>query len=105
MTKSREPINGRATEGGAVFVEEAESLALARRAMEVLDRVGRLLDALSPSEIESIASRIRPDLAAGDQHAASWRIFRARHRVLRAVFAAQRDGFARIVHTCVGKGT
>jgi hypothetical protein len=68
-----------------------EPLALLGRAMEMLSGVSRLFEALSPAEVEAMAARMHIGITQHDDpHAVFWRVYIARHRVLKDVFATQR---------------
>jgi hypothetical protein len=70
-----------------------ESLAIVTGALDMLEAVGHLLDALSPAEVQATAERAHLGRLS-DAHAGYWRVFSARHRVLADVFATQRSTFA-----------
>lgn len=70
-----------------------DSLAIVTRALDMLDAVGHLLEALSPAEVQATAERAHLGRLA-DVHAGYWKVFSARHRVLSEVFATQRATFA-----------
>src|SRR5579859_650656 len=79
-----------------------EPLAVLGRAMEVLSGVTRLLEALSPAEVEATAARTHFRIEeTNDRHAVFWRVYAARHRVLMDVFATQRaELLARAARAC-----
>jgi hypothetical protein len=68
-----------------------EPLAVLGRAMEVLSGVTRLLEALSPADVEATAARTHLGIERHhDRYAVFWRVYMARHRVLTDIFATQR---------------
>jgi predicted component of type VI protein secretion system len=67
-----------------------EPLAILRRAMHILTGVSRLLEALSPDDIQAMATRLHRGVERQqDAHAVYWRVYEARHRVLMEVFSTQ----------------
>lgn len=67
-----------------------EPSAVLGRAMEILSGVNRLLEALSPADVEATAARIHFGVERqDDRHAVFWKVYVARHRVLMDVFATQ----------------
>lgn len=80
--------------GAAELGSEQGADGLVKRAMAMLDAVSGLLQALSPTEIESAAhTQLR---AAEGTHVVYWKVFGVRHRVLTDVFATQKATFARL---------
>jgi hypothetical protein len=81
---------------------EDEPLAVLGRAMEVLSGVTRLLEALSPADVEAMAARLHLGLERqADRYAVFWKVYVARHRVLTDVFATQRaELLARAARAC-----
>jgi hypothetical protein len=79
-----------------------EPLVVLGRAMEVLSGVSRLLEALSPAEVEATAARVNLGIdQRDDRHSVFWRLYVARHRVLVDVFATQRaELLARAARAC-----
>lgn len=79
-----------------------EPLAVLGRAMEVLSSVTRLLEALSPADVEATAARTYLGIERqDDRHAVFWNVYAARHRVLMDVFATQRaELLARAARAC-----
>jgi len=91
MTTARGSNN---VESGATD-DDAATAAIVRRALEMLDAVKQLLDALSPSEIQATAARVflgrldgRPDVL--------WNVYGNRHQALVAVFASQHAAFTQV---------
>jgi hypothetical protein len=66
---------------------------IVRRALEILDAVKPLLEALSPSEIEAATARVYLGRLDG-QPEAIWSVYGRRHQALVAVFASQHSAFA-----------
>jgi hypothetical protein len=67
-----------------------EPSALLGHAMEILSGVSRLLEALSPAEVEAMAARMHFRIEQqDDRHAVFWKVYVARHRVLMDVFATK----------------
>lgn len=73
------------------------SITLVRQSITMLEDVGRMLEALSPSEIER-ASAAHLHFAyfdrLGAEHAARWKMYSARYHVFRDLFATQAERFA-----------
>lgn len=67
-----------------------EPSAILCRAMDILSGVSRLLEALSPDDVQAMAARVHLGVEGqGDAHAVYWKVYAARHRVLVEVFASQ----------------
>jgi hypothetical protein len=65
---------------------------LVARAVALLGDVARLLEALSPDEIETTAARLRD--RSSNESATCWRLYVARFRAITPVFARHRALFA-----------
>ena len=75
------------------------------RALDILSGVSRLLEALSPADVEAMAGRLHLRLEhQADRHAFLWKVYAARHRVLLDIFATQRAELAERVraHAALG---
>jgi hypothetical protein len=74
---------------------EEEASALVRRSLDILEDVYRLLQALSPSEIEAAVTRVYLGRAGEEGAGLCWHLYAKRHRVLVDLFAQQHSAFAR----------
>jgi hypothetical protein len=63
----------------------------------MLEDVLRLLQALSPPEIDAEVTRLFPGGAGDDAASLRWKAYARRHRVLVDLFATQHAPFARAV--------
>lgn len=67
-----------------------EPSAILGRAMDILLGVRRLLEALSPDDVQAMATRLHLGVEGQDDaHAIYWKVYAARHRVLVEVFSTQ----------------
>jgi len=67
-----------------------EPSAILCRAMDILSGVSRLLEALSPDDVQAMAARVHLGVEGQDDaHAVYWKVYAARHRVLVEVFSTQ----------------
>jgi hypothetical protein len=72
-----------------------ERSAIVGRALDILAGVSRLLEALSPADVEAMAARVHLGVERqDDRHAVFWKVYAARHRVLVDVFLTQHAEFA-----------
>jgi hypothetical protein len=69
-----------------------DSSAIVRRALDIVDAVAHLLEAISPAEVEASADRAH--IGRFPEFAGFWKVYSVRHRVLSEVFSTHRATFA-----------
>lgn len=78
-----------------------DSAAVIRRALDIVDAVAHLLEAISPEEVEASGDRAQIAHVAG--FAGYWRVYSLRHRVLTDVFQTHRANFTDLARSFLAK--
>jgi hypothetical protein len=84
---------------------DQQAAALIRLALDTLDDVRRLLQALAPAEIETAMTRVYLGNAGNESLAFCWQLYATRHRVLADLFASQHSAFAQAARTHLEHGS